>query len=99
MDFLGWVAEKLGEAVNGILQVITDFLNLIIDVLPNPDPFPELIENMPDSAAFDMGFGWYWLDAFCGIETSTMIIGVWVGVMIAGAAFAAVYWVVKAIKP
>lgn len=99
MDFLGWVADRLGDAVNGILQVVTDFLNLVIEVLPNPDPFPALIEQLPDSTASDMGFAWYWLDAFCGVEVSTTIIGIWVGLMIAGAAFAAVYWVVKAIKP
>lgn len=99
MDVITTVVSALGDAVNGVLQVITDFLNLVISVLPNPDPFPELIEGMPDSAAADMGFVRYWLDAFIGIDYATGVLMAWSAVMVAGAVFAVVYWVVKAIKP
>lgn len=99
MDFLGYVANALGDAVNGILQVITDFINLVISVVPNPDPFPQMIENMPDETALDMGMVWYWLDAFAGVDTSTAILAAWAGVMVLSGVFAVIYWVVKAIKP
>lgn len=99
MDFLGTVAQLLGAAVNGVLQVITDFINLIIDVLPNPDPFPAMIEQLPTETAVDMGFVWYWLDALVGVETTTGILMAWAALMIGAAVFAVVYWVVKAIKP
>lgn len=98
-DFLGYVATALGQALNGVLQVITDFVNLVIEMLPNPDPFPEIIENLPDSTTADMGFAFYWADSFFGIDVCTTIISAWVAMMIASAVFAFVYWVVKAIKP
>lgn len=98
-DFIGYVANALGNAVNGILQVITDFINLVISVVPNPDPFPEMIESMPDSAALDMGFVWYWLDAFAGVDVCTGILAAWAGVMVLSGVFAVIYWVIKAIKP
>ena len=83
MDFLGTVAQALGDAVNGVLQVITDFINLIIDVVPNPDPFPEIIENLPESATANMGFAWYWIDTFCGVQVCTNILAAWAALMIA----------------
>lgn len=99
MDVLGLVWQALGDAVNGIIQVVVDFINLIIEILPNPDPFNEMIENMPDEAAFDLGFTRYWLDAFIGIDVATGMLAAFAAVMIAGAVFAVVYWIVKAIKP
>lgn len=99
MDFLGTVAQALGAAVNGVLQVITDFINLIINVVPNPDPFPEMIDNLPEQSAVDMGFVWYWLDAAVGVETTSTILGVWAALMIGASVFAVIYWVVKAVKP
>lgn len=99
MDFIGYIAQALGDAVNGVLQVITDFINLIIEVVPNPDPFPEIIEDLPDSAAADMGFTFYWADSFFGVDMCVNIISAWVAMMIASAVFAFIYWVVKAIKP
>lgn len=99
MDFLGTVAQVLGDAVNGVLQVIADFINLIIEIVPNPDPFPELIANLNGTTAANMSFGWYWLDAFVGVEFGSMVIGIWGTLMIASSVFAVIYWVVKAIKP
>lgn len=99
MDIIGGVFQVLGDAVNGVLQVIADFINLIIDVLPNPDPFPDIIENMSVSTTADIGFAYYWLDAFVGVDYSTGLIIAWVTLMVASSVFAVVYWVIKAIKP
>lgn len=99
MDFLGWIAQALGDAVNGILQVIADFINLIIDILPNPDPFPEIINGLTAETAANLGFARFWIDAFIGIDNALMIIGAWAVLMGGAAVFAVVYWVVKAIKP
>lgn len=99
MDFLGYIAQALGDALNGVLQVMVDFINVVIEHVPNPDPFPEIIENLPDSSAADMGFAFYWADAFFGVDVSVGILTAWVGLMVASAVFAFIYWVVKAIKP
>lgn len=99
MDILTPVVQFLGDAVNGVLQVIADFINLIINVLPNPDPFPEMIEGMGGNTAADLGFARYWLDAFIGVDVAVGMLAAWAAVMVAGAVFAVIYWVVKAIKP
>lgn len=99
MDFLGTIAQALGNAINGVLQVVTDFLNLIISVLPNPDPFPEIIESMSADTAANMGFANYWLGALVDVNAAAGIISAWAGLMVASVVFAVVYWVVKAIKP
>lgn len=99
MDILTPVVQFLGDAVNGVLQVIADFINLIISIIPNPDPFPEMIDNLGGSTAADLGFARYWLDAFIGIDAAVIMLSAWAAVMVAGAVFAVIYWVVKAIKP
>lgn len=99
MDAITTVVQILGDAVNGVLQVVADFINLIISVLPNPDPFPEMIEQMGGATAADLGFARYWLDAFIGIDVAVGMLAAWAAVMVAGAVFAVVYWVVMSIKP
>lgn len=99
MDPLQTVVQVLGSAVGGVLQVLADFINLIIEILPNPDPFPQMIEDMSVDTAANLGFARYWLDAFAGIEATSMMLGIWATLMIASAVFAVIYWVVKAIKP
>lgn len=99
MDVLTTVVQVLGNAVNGVLQVIADFLNLLITVLPNPDPFPEIIESLDTDTLADMGFASYWLDKFCPLEVAQWIVAGWLACLVASGLFAVVYWVVKAIKP
>lgn len=88
---------SLGDLVNGALQVIVDFINLIIGSIPNPDPFGPMIEGMSSGEVVDNGLVFYWLDAFGGVDFVTTAVAVWVGAMIASAVFAFIYWIVKAL--
>lgn len=99
MDILGYVVQALGSAVNGVLQVIADFINLIISVLPNPDPFPAIVEELDVSNVGGVGMAHYWLDAFVGVDFAVGVIGAWATLMVASSVFAVVYWVIKSIKP
>lgn len=99
MDFLGTIAQVLGDAVNGVLQVVADFLNLVISIVPNPDPFPEIIEGMSADTGADMGFAVYWLNNAVDVNAVSALIAAWAGLMVASCVFAVIYWVVKSIKP
>lgn len=91
--------QRLGDAINGIFQVVIDFLNLLADILPNPDPFPGMIEQIPDGQLYDFGFAAYWLDVIISIDFLWSAITVFYIAMAAGMAFAVAYWGIKAIKP
>lgn len=91
MDVLGTVFELIGAALNGAIQVFTDFINLIIVSVPNPDPFPEVIENMPVDLVIDMGYVWYWLDCLVGIDGAVQLLDLFLVLWIASLVFAAIY--------
>ena len=97
MEWLGYVLEAIGTAINGALQVLVDVLNLIIQVVPNPDPFPELIANMPTEVAVDWGFTLYWIDTFIGVEEASIAIGTYISFLLFTAIFAFIYWFAKGV--
>lgn len=91
--------QRLGDALNGIFQVICDFLNLLASIIPNPDPFPGMIEQIPDGQLYDFGFAVYWIDVFISIDFLRSAITIFYIAMSAGIAFAVIYWGIKAVKP
>lgn len=99
MEIIGGVFEILGDALYGFVQVIIGLLNTLINVLPNPDPFPRLIDGLSADTAADLGFATYWLDAFIPIDWAVAALTIWASFMAASIAFCVVYWIVKTIKP
>lgn len=93
-----YVFNLLGSIINGAIQVFTDFLNLIIDIVPNPDPFPEMIANMPDRVILDHGFFLYWVEQLIGVTEANMLIVNFMVLWVASLTFALVYKVSKFIK-
>lgn len=98
-DALQYFFSVIGAAINGALQVFTDFINLVIEVVPNPDPFPEIIANMPNEVVLDTGLYLYWLDALVGVNEATAVISTFVGLWVMSLIFALVFKVVNFIKP
>lgn len=98
MDVFNFVFEVLGSAFNGALQVFTDFLNLVIDVIPNPDPFPAIIEAMDADVAVDKGFVLYWIDQYIGVNDMQMMLTTFSVLAVASLGFAIVYKVTGFIK-
>lgn len=91
MEVLDFLFTVIGSAINGVMQVFTDFMNLVIDTLPNPDPFPEIIAGMDDATVIDKGFVLYWLDQFIGVSNAEMLLTTLTVLWIASLAFAVVY--------
>lgn len=98
MEGLDFLFTLIGSAINGAIQVFTDFINLIIEVLPNPDPFPEIIENMPDEVVIDKGFVLFWIDQYIGVTEAEMLITTFTVLWLASLAFAVVYKIAGFIK-
>lgn len=94
-----YVFSVLGDALNGLFQVVVDFFNLLVSVIPNPDPFPEMINNMPDGALYDFGFAAYWLDVFIGIEFMRNGLTVFFAMLIAALVFTFVFSTLKMLAP
>lgn len=94
-----YVFSVLGDAINGLFQVIVDFLNLLADIVPNPDPFPAMIEAMPEGSLYDFGFAAYWLDVFIGIDFMRDGLTVFFGMLIASLVFTMALQIVKLLKP
>ena len=93
------VWQSLGDALNGIFQVVCDFFNLLASIVPNPDPFPQMINNLPSDTLEPFGFSVYWMDKFIGLQFMRDVITVWMTMNVLGLTFAIIYWGVKLVKP
>lgn len=94
-----YVFSMLGAAINGLLQVFTDFLNLVIEIVPNPDPFPEMIQNLPSEVTLDAGLYLFWIDAFVGINEANTVIVTFITLWVVSLVFALIFKLAGMIKP
>jgi hypothetical protein len=51
-----------------LINVANDFICSLLGMLPNPDPFPEIFQNMNFDYTDMYRVAWYWLDSFCEME-------------------------------
>lgn len=97
--FLGWVAYNIGQALNGAIQVLCDFLNLIASLVPNPDPFRQVVTNLGNEQLGDVGFYMYWLDCFIGVDRAAELLDMFFLLWTASLVFALIYRIGMMIKP
>lgn len=93
------IFQIIGQAFNGIAQAWASFIDMIVQLVPNPDPFPALIANISTGQMEEWGYAAYWLDRLIGVGFMRNALTVWCTMLVAGAAFAIIYWVIKAVKP
>lgn len=98
MEALQYFAEAVGNALNGVFQAICDFLSLLSTIIPNPDPFPGMIENADTASLVDFGFAAYWLDQVVGIDFMRDALTIFYLMMAAGLTFAVIYWGIKGLR-
>lgn len=91
------IAYSLGDLFGGALQVVTNILNFLIDVLPNPDPFPGMIEEISwvNGNVWSMGF--YWMDTIFDMNFLVQILLFYAGVMAISALFAFIWMLVRSL--
>lgn len=98
-SFLGWVAYNVAQAFNAAIQVLADFIMLIADIVPNPDPFREVVTNMGNEQLADVGFYVYWIDCFVGINRAAELLDMFFLLWTVSLVFAVIYRVGMMIKP
>lgn len=62
--------------VNG-LEIASDAITSFANWLPNPDPFPEMLDNIENNPASELDFAMYWIGNFVDINTIIFILELW----------------------
>ena len=67
----------IGQIFLDILTVVSDSITELLGMLPNPDPFPEILEDM-DLSSDDAGVqAYFWLNQFVDIPAVVAILAAW----------------------
>lgn len=67
----------IGEIFLDILTVVSDAITTLLGILPNPDPFPEILDNMTITANDSLAVCYYWLDQFFIADAVITVLGTW----------------------
>lgn len=67
------------DALLFVLQTVFEFVASIFAMLPNPDPFPEMIQEMGFENVGDVGaFAFWWCDQFIDMDMFITLALMWV---------------------
>ena len=67
----------IGEIFLSILQVVSDSITALLSILPNPDPFPDILENLELETSNAGVVAYYWLNQFVDVPGVTYILATW----------------------
>lgn len=67
----------IGEIFLSILATISESITTLLGMLPNPDPFPQIIDNLEMQADSIMPVAYYWLDQFFYARIVIDALGTW----------------------
>ena len=71
----------IGEIFLEILATVSDAITALLSMLPNPDPFPQMLDTiesqgaLADNTVFQIAY--YWLDSFFIADAVITMIGLW----------------------
>lgn len=71
----------IGEIFLGILETVSNVITKFLSILPNPDPFPGILDNIEqqnllgDNSMFAIAY--YWLDSFFIADAIITMISLW----------------------
>lgn len=57
-----------------ILTVVSDAITSLVGMLPNPDPFPEIINDLEIDTSDNATIAFYWLNQFVDIPLITNVL-------------------------
>lgn len=93
------IFQVIGDLFQGVTQTVTNVLNMLIEWMPNPDPFPDMILSMNDSTPSDVAtIAVWWLDTLIDINWAVDVIIGWAALMAASAFIALVWWCVTSVR-
>lgn len=70
--------NEIQELFIFILTVISDAITSLVSLLPNPDPFPEIIESMSITPNDAVATAWFWIDQFFVADMVLSVFGAWI---------------------
>lgn len=71
------VAKAVEMAIVAFINAVADFVSAIANYVPNPDPFPELIENMVIDDGSIGAQAFYFINQFVDVGTIVGIFLAW----------------------
>lgn len=60
-----------------ILRVVSDSISALLGMLPNPDPFPTILDSLSLDSGNSLVVAYYWLDQFFMADVIVTMIGLW----------------------
>lgn len=67
----------VGSIFLSILATVSDSITALLSMLPNPDPFPEILDNMTLTGTESVSVAYYWLDQFFIADAVVTVLGLW----------------------
>lgn len=68
---------EVGDLFLQILTVVSDMITALVGMLPNPDPFPAILEEVSLESSDMMVIAYYWLDQFIMADAVITMFGLW----------------------
>lgn len=60
-----------------ILRVVSDTISVLLGMLPNPDPFPAILDGIQLQSNDALVVAYYWLDQFFMADVVIRVLGLW----------------------
>lgn len=67
----------IGEIFLSILETVSNSITALLSLLPNPDPFPEILDDLTLTGNDAMSVAYYWLDQFFIADAVVTVLGLW----------------------
>ena len=67
----------IGALFLSALAVVSDSITSLLSMLPNPDPFPEILDDLTLTGNEAVSVAYYWLDQFFIADAVVTVIGLW----------------------
>lgn len=67
----------IGEIFIEILTVVSNSITALLSILPNPDPFPEILQDLELNGTEFVSVAYYWLDQFFYADAVVSSLGTW----------------------
>lgn len=69
--------DSVGEVFLAILGTVSDFISALLGMLPNPDPFPAILDDVAVQSGDALTVAYYWLDQFFIADAVITVLGGW----------------------
>lgn len=77
MEYVPPTGDVVYDFFIAVLNGFIDVVAALLDVLPNPDPFPAMIDDLVVQGGDVVAVAYYWLDAFFVADAVVQIFTAW----------------------